>query len=104
MTCDTRMLELKGILRVGAVLSIALVLAGCGTMIGRMNGASQEHYYKGVDGSLHLLGARGGGSSGMPAAVICYFMIVCPVITLVSLPVDAALDTVLLPVDYVNTL
>lgn len=98
------MLELKGILRVGAVLSIALVLAGCGTMIGRMNGASQEHYYKGVDGSLHLLGARGGGSSGMPAAVICYFMIVCPVITLVSLPVDAALDTVLLPVDYVNTL
>jgi len=40
----------------------------------------------------------------MPAAIVCYMMIVCPVITLVSLPVDAAVDTVLLPVDYINTL
>lgn len=40
----------------------------------------------------------------MPSAVICYMMIVCPLISVVSLPVDAALDTVLLPVDYVNTL
>ncbi|QJI45604.1 YceK/YidQ family lipoprotein [Pseudomonas sp. ADAK2] len=72
--------------------------------MGRLNGASEENYYKGVDGDLHLLGARGGGSSGMPEAVICYFMIVCPLITVVSLPVDAALDTVLLPVDYINTL
>lgn len=40
----------------------------------------------------------------MPHAVICYIMIVCPLITVVSLPVDAAVDTVLLPVDYVNAL
>ena len=98
------MLDLKRILRVGSVVSLALVLAGCGTLMGRLNGASEENYYKGVDGDLHLLGARGGGSSGMPEAVICYFMIVCPLITVVSLPVDAALDTVLLPVDYVNAL
>ncbi len=41
----------------------------------------------------------------MPSAVICAMMIVCPLITVLSpQPVDAALDTVLLPVDYVNTL
>jgi uncharacterized protein YceK len=93
---------LKGILRIGSVVSLALLLAGCGTMMGRLNGDSAEPYYKGVDGNLHLLGVRGG--DGMPSAVICYMMIVCPLITVVSLPVDAALDTVLLPVDYVNTL
>lgn len=98
------MKALKGILGVGLAVSLVLMLTGCGTMIGRLNGASEENYYKGVDGGLHLLGVRGGGSSGMPEAVICYFMIVCPLITVVSLPVDAALDTVLLPVDYVNTL
>ena len=96
------MLNLKGILRVGSVVSLVLMLAGCGTMIGRMGNATKVDYYKGVDGNLQLLGVRGG--DGMPAAVICYFMIVCPLITVVSLPVDAALDTVLLPVDYVNTL
>ena len=62
-----------------------------------------SHYYKGVDGNLHLLCAWR-GSDGMPAAVICYMMIVCPLITVVSLPVDAAVDTVLLPVDYINAL
>lgn len=96
------MLNLKGILRVGSVVSLVLMLAGCGTMIGRMGDATTVDYYKGVDGNLQLLGVRGG--DGMPAAVVCYFMIVCPLITVVSLPVDAALDTVLLPVDYVNTL
>ena len=71
-------------------------------MMGRLNGDSVEPYYKGVDGNLHWLGVRGG--DGMSSAVICHMMIVCPLITVVSLPVDAALDTVLLPVDYVNTL
>lgn len=93
---------MKGILRIGSVVGLMLMLAGCGTMIGRLNGDSAEPYYKGVDGNLHLLGVRGG--DGMPHAVICYFMIVCPLITVVSLPVDAAVDTVLLPVDYVNAL
>jgi uncharacterized protein YceK len=96
---------LKGILRIGCVIGLALLLVGCGTFIGRLNdGLSDAEYYRGVDGGLHLLGVRGGGSDGMPAAIICYMMIVCPVITLVSLPVDAAVDTVLLPVDYINTL
>ncbi|VVP71098.1 hypothetical protein PS906_02031 [Pseudomonas fluorescens] len=93
---------MKGILRFGSVICLFLMMAGCGAMIGRLNGASEEPYYKGVDGNLHLLGVRGG--DGMAEAVICYVMIVCPLITVVSLPVDAALDTVLLPVDYVNTL
>lgn len=96
---------MKGILRMGFVVGLVFLLAGCGTFIGRLNdGLSDARYYRGVDRNLHLLGVRGGGSDGMPAAIICYMMIVCPVITVVSLPVDAALDTVLLPVDYINTL
>ncbi|TKJ82809.1 YceK/YidQ family lipoprotein [Pseudomonas koreensis] len=94
---------MKGILRAVCVIGLVLQLSGCGTFIGRLNdGLSDAQYYRGVDGSLHLLGVR--GSDGMPAAIVCYMMIVCPVITVVSLPVDAALDTVLLPVDYINTL
>ncbi|CAI8917697.1 YceK/YidQ family lipoprotein [Pseudomonas sp. IT-347P] len=96
---------MKGILRAVCVAGLVLSLAGCGTFVGRLNdGLSDAQYYRGVDGNLHLLGVRGGGSDGMPAAIVCYMMIVCPVITVVSLPVDAALDTVLLPVDYLNTL
>ncbi|WP_283188711.1 YceK/YidQ family lipoprotein [Pseudomonas sp. PMCC200344] len=94
---------MKGILRVGCLAGLVVMMAGCGTMIGRVsNGMSDVAYYKGVDGGLQLLGVT--GKESKPAAIICYIMIVCPLITVVSLPVDAALDTVLLPVDYVNTL
>jgi uncharacterized protein YceK len=96
------MLALKGILRFGSVASLVALLAGCGTMTGRLSGASPEPYYKGVDGNLRLLGVR--DDDGKPTAVICYVTIVCPLITVVSLPVDAAVDTVLLPIDYANTL
>ncbi|MBV6826768.1 YceK/YidQ family lipoprotein [Pseudomonas sp. PD9R] len=95
---------MKGIMRLSFVTSLILMLFGCGTMVGRFSGVSDEDYYKGVDGSLYLLGMKGAPSSGRPAAIMCYFMIVCPFITVVSLPVDAALDTMLLPVDYVDTL
>jgi uncharacterized protein YceK len=96
-------LALKWILRAGLLAALVPELVGCGTMIGRVsNGMSDVDYYKGVDGNLQLLGVR--GKESKPAAIICYFMIVCPLITVVSLPVDAVLDTVLLPVDYVNTL
>lgn len=94
---------LKGMLRVGLMAGLVLLQTACGTMIGRVStGMSDVDYYKGVDGDLQLLGVT--GKDGKPAAIICYFMIVCPLVTVVSMPVDAALDTVLLPVDYVNTL
>ncbi|MCU0118306.1 YceK/YidQ family lipoprotein [Pseudomonas sp. B2M1-30] len=94
---------MKGIFRLGSVAGVVLMLAGCGTMIGRVSqGMSDVDYYKSVDGGLQLLGVT--GKESKPAAIMCYFMIICPLVTVVSLPVDAAVDTVLLPVDYVNTL
>lgn len=87
--------------------------AGCGTMVGRGGAAEPTpvETYKGVNGDLHLLGLRPGPSgSGNAGAVICLISIVCPFIVVVSLPVDAVIDTLLLPADLlaarepVNTL
>ncbi len=75
---------------------------GCGTMVGRGGAAESApvETYKGVNGDLHLLGLRPGPSgSGNAGAVICLISIVCPLIVVVSLPVDAVIDTLLLPAD-----
>ncbi|ALN21165.1 YceK/YidQ family lipoprotein [Ectopseudomonas mendocina] len=76
--------------------------AGCGTMAGR-GGAAEPmpvETYKSVNGDLHLLGLRPGPSgSGNAGAVICLISIVCPLMVVVSLPVDAVIDTLLLPAD-----
>ncbi|WP_347903301.1 YceK/YidQ family lipoprotein [Pseudomonas purpurea] len=95
---------MKRTLRLGVVLGLMASVAGCGTMLGRLGAESQADYYKGVDGGLMLLGVNKTGGEGSPAGILCYVSLVCPLVTVVSLPVDAALDTVFLPIDYVNTL
>lgn len=95
---------MKRILRLGVVLGLMASVAGCGTMLGRLAGESQADYYKGVNGGLMLLMVDKNGGEGSPAGIMCYISLVCPLVTVVSLPVDAALDTVFLPIDYVNTL
>lgn len=90
-------------LRALLLTTLAFTLSGCGTFIGRAGEASNGDYYKGVAADMVLLGAAGGGGSGSGeadgATVMCYLMVVCPLITLVSVPLDAALDTLLLPFD-----
>lgn len=73
-----------------ATLAFALALAGCGTFLGAGE-ASQGDYYRGVEADMLLLGASSGSGSGEAegATVMCYLMVVCPLVTLVSLPVDA---------------
>ncbi|ATH84075.1 MULTISPECIES: YceK/YidQ family lipoprotein [Pseudomonadaceae] len=82
-----------------AALSLS---AGCGTMAGRGGTAEPMpvETYKSVNGDLHLLGLRPGPSgSGNAGPVMCLISIVCPLLVVVSLPVDAVIDTLLLPAD-----
>lgn len=86
-------------LRTLLLATLAFTLTGCGTLLGRAGEASHGDYYKGVEADLVLLGATSGSGEAEGATVMCYLMVVCPLVTLVSVPVDAALDTLLLPVD-----
>lgn len=85
-----------------ALVLILSSLASCGTLLSRNSeGSLTEHaYYKGVQDDLMLLGMATDRQEGAAAAIFCYYMLVCPLLALVSLPVDAVADTLLLPVDY----
>lgn len=95
---------MRKLLPLAFTLMLLPILNGCGTLFARSSEASSGEryvdYYKGTHGDLMLLGFRSAGSgSGNPHAVICWFTIVCPVLTVVSLPADLVIDTALLPVD-----
>ena len=66
-------------------IALLAVAGGCGTLTGREgeNGALPVETYK----------------SGNPGTVVCWFSVVCPVLAVVSLPLDALIDTLLLPAD-----
>ncbi|WP_347905365.1 hypothetical protein [Pseudomonas purpurea] len=49
-----------------------------------------------------MLTTRGATGYDGYATIFCWFSIVCPVVAIATLPVDAALDTVLLPYDAMN--
>lgn len=89
-------------LRTGIVLVVLFSLTACGTVLGRAGGESfKNEYYRGTKFDLLAIGAgQKGETSGL--TIGCYFMIVCPIFTVVSLPVDIAVDTLLLPVDAIN--
>lgn len=83
-------------------ISLLAVTGGCGTLTGREgeNGALPVETYKSVNSDLYLLGMRPGPSgSGNAGTVVCWFSVVCPVLAVVSLPLDALIDTLLLPAD-----
>ncbi|MGE8497119.1 MAG: YceK/YidQ family lipoprotein [Pseudomonas sp.] len=84
---------------------MSLVMAGCGTVVGRMHeGEPAVDTYKGVNSDLHLIGLRPGPSgSGNAASIMCLISLVCPVLVVVSLPVDAVVDTLLLPADILSS-
>lgn len=70
----------------------------CGTLIGRSEATLIESdYYKGTQGNLMLLGLNNTGKEVNGATVACWIMVVCPVITLASLPIDISIDTLLVP-------
>jgi uncharacterized protein YceK len=80
-----------------------LCLTACGTLIGRSEStAIESNYYKGTQGNLMLLGLNNTNKEMNGATVACWIMVVCPVITLVSLPIDISIDTLLVPYDAFN--
>ena len=94
---------LRHVLRAVLVLFCVAAGAGCGTMLARVGGAQASYpvdSYKSVNGDLLLMGLRSGESgTGNPEAVLCWMMVVCPLVAAASLPLDAVVDTVLWPVD-----
>ena len=81
-----------------------LALSGCGTLLGRADdptpsGLIGHDYYKGVKADVMLLSFDLYPGYGGYASLFCWLSVVCPVATVVSMPVDATVDTVLLPWD-----
>lgn len=75
-------------------------LSGCGTVIARVdnNHWTNDTYYKGVQADAKLL--TGHLNTGYaPIEALCWISIACPVLTLISMPMDALIDTVALPFD-----
>ena len=67
--------------------ALIVLLAGCSTFFSRMDADKQVKLYP---ATKYAVDAAGDGW--------CWMFLACPVL-IVSLPVDAALDTLLLPVD-----
>ena len=96
---------MRHVLRCMLVMMTLVLLAGCGTLLGRdgKGAAAPVDTYKSVNTDLYLLGTRPGPSgSGNAGTVVCWFSIVCPLLVVVSLPVDAVIDTLLLPADLLE--
>ncbi|MGL4318310.1 MAG: hypothetical protein ACRCTL_17065 [Pseudomonas sp.] len=60
-------------------------------------------YYNSTKGDLLLLGVATPDGEAHGATVVCWIMVVCPVVTLASLPIDISIDTVLIPFDALKS-
>ncbi|MBC2659886.1 YceK/YidQ family lipoprotein [Pseudomonas sp. MSSRFD41] len=87
-----------------ALLVVPLLsLVACGTLIARTpNSHTRYDYYKGTQANIELLTMRGASGYDGYVTLFCWMSIVCPVVAIVSLPVDAVADTALLPYDAIN--
>lgn len=86
--------------RTMVMVILILSLTGCGTISGRLGDARMvgTDYYIGANTDFQTLGASGGNKNMLG----CYLSIVCPLFVIASVPVDAVIDTVLLPIDYLR--
>lgn len=90
-------------IRIGLLAVTLFCLTACGTLIGRSAKSPVEsNYYKGTQGNFMLLGISNTSKETNGATVACWIMVICPVITLVSLPIDISIDTLLVPYDTFN--
>lgn len=85
------------------LLGLSLVpLAGCGTVVARMDDKihwTDDAYFKSTQANVKLL--VGEVDTGyFPATAFCWMSIACPVVSILTLPVDAVVDVVALPHDY----
>ena len=92
------MKTLAGKIKTTVVLLLAVLAAGCGTYSQRMDEPRRHapnEYYKGTAYDLRLLNGKEGDWT-----LMCYATILCPFATLASIPLDLAMDTILLPYDH----
>ncbi|MEN5093469.1 YceK/YidQ family lipoprotein [Pseudomonas protegens] len=76
-----------------------LLLNGCGTYMARSgHDWRDDRYYRGTTMNAQILTGYDMGYAGMLTG-ICWVSVVCPILMVASLPLDAAVDTVLLPYD-----
>lgn len=75
--------------RLGAILSIILILSGCGTL---NRSKSNNDYYRGTNADVEVINE--------PIIWLVTFGMY-PIFSIISLPVDVVFDTALLPVDHV---
>jgi uncharacterized protein YceK len=88
------------------VFGLVTMAVGCGTLVERGASSKTYHdsdYYPGVKYDWNLLALEGQGSYD-PMPTLCYLSIVCPFMTLVSMPVDLVIDTLMLYSDHKNKL
>ncbi|KAA6168285.1 YceK/YidQ family lipoprotein [Pseudomonas marginalis] len=87
------------------LLGLVVITAGCGTLVERGESSktyrSSGHYYVGVQYDWRLLTLESSGSYDY-IPELCYLSIVCPFVTLLSMPIDFAVDTVMLYSDHQN--
>ena len=88
-----------------ALLLACASLSGCGTLLGRGSDTPpvQASHDKGMQSDLQLPGAYGAEGEAHAGTVFCYRLVVCPLVTAASLPVDAVADTLLLPADHLRS-
>ncbi|WP_256544608.1 YceK/YidQ family lipoprotein [Pseudomonas sp. 37 R 15] len=89
------------------LLGLATLTVGCGTLVGRGKSSktysSSGYYYVGVQYDWRLLTLESRGSYDY-VPEFCYLSVVCPFATLLSMPVDFVVDTVMLYSDHQNRL
>lgn len=85
------------------LIIVSCLISGCGTLFGR-NGitADSPSLYKGVRADIYVLSMQTSRDNG-GAAIVCYMSVVCPILTVASLPIDVVIDTVLLPIDAASS-
>lgn len=78
--------------RQGVLIALIALIMGCSTVVSRLGPDRPSALYPATNTALELTGD-----------LWCWYFLACPIV-LVSLPVDVALDTLLLPVDTVRLL
>lgn len=74
--------------KLGVVLCIVIFLSGCGTI---MRGNSHNNYYRGIEANTKMVNEP---------YIWLLSLGVIPIISIISMPIDIAVDTLLLPVDF----
>lgn len=75
--------------KLGAIISIILILSGCGTL---SRSKSNNDYYRGTNADVEVINEP---------ILWLVTLGMYPIFSIISLPIDVVLDTALLPIDHV---